>query len=83
MYSSSATLQLTNCTVSGNASAGDGGGLYTVSGTVSVVGGSVEQNDASGYGGAWYVEGGSPLLQSSQMLCQRSHRSCRDVRRRH
>ena len=62
-------LQLTGCTVSGNRSGGDGGGVWTSSynATVAVTGGSVEQNQSGGYGGAWYVSGGTPTLQTCQV----------------
>jgi predicted outer membrane repeat protein len=68
-YSSGYVLQLTGCTVSGNRSGGDGGGVWTSSpyATVTVTGGSVEQNQSGGYGGAWYVNNGTPTLQTCQV----------------
>jgi predicted outer membrane repeat protein len=68
-YNSNYVLQLTGCTVSGNRSSGEGGGMWTSSynATVTVTGGSLEQNQSGGYGGAWYVSGGTPTLQTCQV----------------
>ena len=61
------SLELTGCTVSGNRSIGNGGGLWTNDGSVVVSSSLVEANQSGGYGGAWYVTSGTPTLQSCEV----------------
>ncbi len=49
-----ATTTMTNCTVSGNTAAGDGGGLSDVAGTITMTNCTVSGNSASTSGGGVY-----------------------------
>jgi predicted outer membrane repeat protein len=60
-----ATHVLRDCTIDGNASGHDGGGLYVAGGEVHLVNTTVSGNSAANQGGGIYVAGGQLYLENA------------------
>jgi predicted outer membrane repeat protein len=52
-----ASATLTNCTITGNTSTNNGGGVYNAGGTIKFVGCTITQNNATSSGGGIYTNG--------------------------
>ena len=61
-------LTVTDAVITGNASQGDGGGIFADSGSVTVTRSTISNNRALSYGGGIAAEGGAKLLVSTSTL---------------